>query len=102
MVSFAFAWANAPKRLNQLVPEGWDAVLLVPVIVFLGWFSFAISGYIEVWFFGGDMRLWLTRDMGIDYSQRNSLVIGVAMGIAVIPTIFSITEDAIFSVPKSI
>jgi phosphate transport system permease protein len=28
------------------------------------------------------------------------LVVGIAMGFAVIPTIFSITEDAIFSVPK--
>ncbi|MBK8971804.1 MAG: ABC transporter permease subunit [Hahellaceae bacterium] len=100
VVAFAFAWANAPKPLTQWVPDGWDAVVLIPVIVFLGWISFAISGYLEIWFFGGDMRLWLTRDMGIDYSQRNSLVIGVAMGIAVIPTIFSIAEDAIFSVPK--
>jgi phosphate transport system permease protein len=97
---FAYAWANLPRDLRSLVPDGWDAVLLIPVILVLGWFSFAISGYVEVWFFDGDMRLWLTRDMGIDYSQRNSLVIGVAMGIAVIPCIFSITEDAIFSVPK--
>lgn len=100
IVVFGFLWANMPKSIRLLVPEGWDPILLVPVICLVGWFSFAISGNIEVWFFDGDMRLWLTRDMGIDYSQRNSLVIGVAMGIAVIPTIFSITEDAIFSVPK--
>ena len=38
--------------------------------------------------------------MGIDYEQRNSLIVGFAMGFAVIPTIFSISEDAIFGVPK--
>ena len=38
--------------------------------------------------------------MGIDYDQRNSLVVGLAMGFAVIPTIFSISEDAVYSVPK--
>jgi phosphate transport system permease protein len=38
--------------------------------------------------------------MGIGFDQRNSLVVGMAMGFAVIPTIFSIAEDAIFSVPK--
>ncbi len=38
--------------------------------------------------------------MGIDFDQRNSLVVGIAMGFAVIPTIFSISEDAIFGVPK--
>ena len=38
--------------------------------------------------------------MGIGYDQRNSIVIGIAMGFAVIPTIFSIAEDAVFGVPK--
>ena len=38
--------------------------------------------------------------MGIGFDQRNSLVVGLAMGFAVIPTIFSISEDAVYSVPK--
>jgi phosphate transport system permease protein len=46
------------------------------------------------------MRQWVSRDLGINFDQRNALVVGIAMGFAVIPTIFSITEDAIFSVPK--
>ena len=36
------------------------------------------------------------------YVQRNALVVGIAMGVAVIPTIYSITEDAVFSVPKQL
>jgi phosphate transport system permease protein len=52
-----------------------------------------------VLFFNGDMRQWFT-DVGISYDQRNALVVGIAMGFAVIPTIFSIAEDAIFTVPK--
>jgi phosphate transport system permease protein len=62
--------------------------------------SIELSPILEVSFFGGDMRSWLSNDMGIDFDQRNALVVGAAMGFAVIPTIFSITEDAIFSVPK--
>ena len=46
------------------------------------------------------MRVFLTRDMGINFDQRNSLVVGLAMGFAVIPTIFSIAEDAVFTVPR--
>jgi len=30
------------------------------------------------------------------------MVVGIAMGVAVIPTIYSIAEDAIFSVPKQL
>ena len=54
----------------------------------------------EHFFFAGDMRAWMHNSLGISFDQRNSLVVGLAMGFAVIPTIFSIAEDAIFSVPK--
>ena len=40
--------------------------------------------------------------MCIAYDRRNALIIGLAMGFAVIPNIFSIAEDAIYSVPRSL
>jgi phosphate transport system permease protein len=97
---FGYAWHKMPKHVRLLVPEGWDAALLIPVVAILAWLSFAISAPIEQAFFGGNMRGFITDDLGITYDQRNSIVIGFAMGFAVIPTIFSITEDAIFGVPK--
>ncbi|WP_156497572.1 ABC transporter permease subunit, partial [Oleiphilus sp. HI0043] len=100
LLAFGFIWVNLPDRIRHAVPEGWDPVLLIPVILLASWFSIEISPVLEVAFFGGDMRSWLTNEMGIDFDQRNALVVGAAMGFAVIPTIFSITEDAIFSVPK--
>lgn len=36
------------------------------------------------------------------YDQRNSLVIAVAMGFAVIPTVFSLAEDALSAVPPAL
>lgn len=48
------------------------------------------------------MPNWLSNTLGIKYEQRNSLVVGIAMGFAVTPIIFSIAEDAIFSVPKAL
>lgn len=98
----SFLWTRLPERLRHRVPDGWEALLLVPVLVLIGWLSFALSHPIENLLFNGDMRLWLTHTMGIDFDQRNSLVVGLAMGFAVIPTIFSIAEDAIFNVPKQL
>ncbi|MCV6610275.1 MAG: ABC transporter permease subunit [Amphritea sp.] len=100
VLGFAFIWAQLPKQVRWLVPDGWDAIVLIPVIILAVWFSIAISPALEVAMFDGNMRHWLTNDLGISYDQRNALVIGIAMGFAVIPTIFSITEDAIFAVPK--
>ncbi len=97
---FAFAWHNLPRDLRSRVPDGWEAALLIPVVIGLVWFSFTISLPLENLFFGGDMRKWLHDVLGIGFDQRNSLVVGLAMGFAVIPTIFSIAEDAIFSVPR--
>lgn len=100
IIAFAFAWSGAPKSIRYLIPDGWDAALLVPVIILATYFSFAIAPYLEQMLFGTEMRYWVTSELGIPYDQRNALVVGVAMGFAIIPTIFSITEDAIFAVPK--
>jgi len=66
------------------------------------WLSFQAGHPIEAAFFGGDLPHWLSQEWGIKYEQRNSIVVGIAMGFAVTPTIFSIAEDAIFSVPKTL
>ena len=62
--------------------------------------GFAIATPIEAVVFGGNLQSWMDQELGIGYDQRNALVVGVAMGVAVIPVIFSIAEDAIFTVPK--
>lgn len=97
---FAFAWNQVPVSVRKYIPEGWQPVLLVPVVALIAWLCFSLSGNVEHAFFGGDMRAWITNELGITYDQRNALVVGIAMGFAVIPNIFSIAEDAIFSVPK--
>jgi len=40
--------------------------------------------------------------MGVSFEQRNSLVLGFMMGFAVIPVIFTIAEDSLSNVPKSL
>ncbi len=100
MLLTALIWNYLPERGKSWLPEGWHAILLIPVLLLIGWGAFAVSPLIENAFMHGDSRIWLTHDMGIKFDQRNSLVVGIAMGFAVIPTIFSIAEDAVFSVPK--
>ena len=98
----AWAWSRLPEKVRLAIPDGWEAALLIPVVIAVGLFSLGISGHLENWFFGGDMRLWLSNDLGIPFDQRNALVVGLAMGFAVIPNIYSIAEDAVFSVPRSL
>ena len=98
----SFAWTRLPEEVRFKVPDGWEAALLVPVILISVYLAFLFAVPLEQMFFGGDMRVWITNDMGIPYDQRNAMVVGLAMGFAVIPTIFSIAEDAIFTVPRQL
>jgi phosphate transport system permease protein len=93
-------WHKLPEQITRRVGPGWEAALLIPVIILVIWASISIGHPIEAAFFGGDMPHWVTNELGWTYEQRNALVVGIAMGFAVIPTIFSIAEDAVFSVPK--
>lgn len=97
-----FTWSRLPDSIRLRVPDGWESAILIPVVLLVGWLSLGMSSHLENWFFGGDMRQWITDDLKITYDQRNALVVGLAMGFAVIPNIYSIAEDAIFSVPRGL
>ena len=95
-----FAWSQLSVEKRSMVPDGWAPILLIVPILLGGWLSFEMSRPMEVAFFGGDIRLWLEHSTGLKFDQRNALIIGLAMGFAVIAPIFSIAEDALFAVPR--
>lgn len=99
---FGYLWLRMPRDIRLRVPSGWEAAMIIPVIAVVVWFCFVVAKPLEALIFGGNMQGWMDRTLGIGYDQRNALVVGIAMGIAVIPTIYSIAEDAIFSVPKQL
>lgn len=100
MVGAGFLWSRLPSVIRHTVPDGWQAALLIVPILLVTWLCFAISAPVEAALFGGNMPQWISTELNIPFDQRNAIVVGVAMGFAVIPTIFSIAEDALFEVPK--
>lgn len=92
-------WYVLPKGFTRRFSNGWHALILIPVLIVTIVGVFVLGNQIEAVLFGGDIRTFLA-GYGIGFDQRNALVVGFAMGFAVIPTIFTIAEDAIFSVPK--
>ncbi|HEX4895549.1 MAG TPA: ABC transporter permease subunit [Solimonas sp.] len=99
---FGYLWLRMPRSVRYRVPAGWEAAMLVPIIGLVVWLCFAVAKPIEAVAFGGNLQAWMDHELGIGYDQRNALVVGIAMGVAVIPVIFSIAEDAIFTVPKQL
>src|SRR5688572_27766914 len=93
-------WRTLPAPFRSRFRMGTEVFLLVPVVVLGAWAAFALGGLVEARLLSGDYRGWLLTALGLNYDQRNSLVVGVAMGFAVIPLIFTIAEDSLANVPQ--
>ena len=94
------AWQRAPAALTRRLPVGAEVFLLIPVVTLGVWISIQLGGVLEGWFLHGDYRSFILQAFGLAYDQRNSLVVGIAMGFAVIPIIYTIAEDSLSNVPK--
>lgn len=98
IVAAGFAWHVMPSSIRRHVRPGMELVLLIPIVLAAVQLCLWANDPIEAALFGGDFRAWL---YGMDqrFDQRNCIVVGFAMGFAVIPIIFTISEDAISNVP---
>ncbi len=76
----------APRRLREF---------LKPAIEFLSGFPSVVIGFFAL----VDLATLVQRFFGAEY-RLNAFVGGVALSLAVIPIVFSVTEDALSSIPK--
>lgn len=97
LLLFAALWRGLGENFRKRC-EGWQGLLAAAPLLGLAAIAIDLAPAIESAWFGGDLKAWLFAH-GIDYEQRNALVVGLAMGVAVIPLIFAIAEDAIHAVP---
>ncbi len=98
LFSFAIFWSQLSDKFTRRF-AGWYGLIVTPIIIGTVYSAFGLGPFFEDQFFGGDSKAWFREVLGLSYDQRNALVVGIIMGLAVIPTIFSIAEDAIYSVP---
>lgn len=94
--------SKLPPKARGRIPAGWEAVLLVPIVVAGGALAIWLGAGLERLVLGSDYRHFLLTALGLTYDQRNSLVVGIAMGFAVIPIIFTVAEDSIAAVPPGL
>lgn len=96
----AMLWHQLPQNMRLRIPHGMELTLIIPVVL-LGFFlSTQLGPLFENLLFHGDFKQWVFNVTGQQFEQRNSIVIGFAMGFAVIPIIFTISEDALSNVPQ--
>ncbi|CAM3898112.1 ABC transporter permease subunit [Vreelandella rituensis] len=96
------AWHHLGTRLQRTLPLSWAGLWLVPWFVLMIVLIFWVTPQLEQYLPEGDLRRFLDKQWGIDYATRNAMIVGVAMGFAVIPSIYALAEDALADVPKSL
>lgn len=110
-LAFGWFWSRLPVNRRSWLPGGMEWVMLIPVATAAIWIGWSLGPVVEQWIFYvrdadgqkiADFRLWWPEFTGTSFSQRNSLVLGFMMGFAVIPIIFTISEDALSNVPPSL
>lgn len=103
MVAFgAFLWKLIPKLIKFTPRTGYELIFIFPLILLGAQTALWLGPSFELFVFGGDYRTWLGDFLNEQYDQRNAIVVGFAMGFAVIPIIFTICEDSLSSVPQSL
>jgi phosphate transport system permease protein len=107
-----YSWCRLPITIRNRFENGREWLVVLPFLMLAGWIGWQLGPLLEQWFFVytepasgrriADFRLWWPQVTGTSFEQRNSMVLGFMMGFAVIPVIFTIAEDAISNVPKSL
>jgi phosphate transport system permease protein len=111
-VLVGYVWCRLPIGFRNRFAHGSEWMIVIPFLALAGWTGWSLGPVIESFLFVykdaatgkeiADFRLWWPQAAGVSFEQRNSLVLGFMMGFAVIPVIFTIAEDALSNVPKSL
>ena len=99
VMAAAWVWQYAPAAWVRGAARVGEMYLLGAATLLVACSAYALGPALEELAFDGHFLRWLRQDAGVGYDQRNCLVVGFAMGFAVIPLIFTICEDALSSVP---
>jgi phosphate transport system permease protein len=111
-ILFGILWNHLPRAVQEKLPSGQEWLLLIPLLALTSWGVWQLGPALERWAFVvtdpstgqgvADFRLWWSEATGSTFEQRNSLVVGFMMGFAVIPIIFTISEDSLSAVPQTL
>lgn len=87
---------------NGKAKEGRELLFLLPILALFALITLPLADIVEKFFFEGDIKHWIVSNFSGGYEMRNCLIIGFALGFTVIPILFTMAEDALTSVPRSL
>ncbi|HEX6851272.1 MAG TPA: ABC transporter permease subunit [Candidatus Polarisedimenticolaceae bacterium] len=102
VLAAGLAWSRLPRPWRNRIPTGAEVGVYALALASGAWLAAELAPAFASVAFGGNFQVWLLETTGLRYDQRNAVVVGLAMGFAVIPIIFAIAEDAFSNVPLNL
>ncbi|MCC5790805.1 MAG: ABC transporter permease subunit [Opitutales bacterium] len=111
VIAFGAILANLPIQFRKFIKPGYEFLYFAPFMMLTAYFAWQMGPLFEALFFRvenpetgevvGSFAVWWTETTDYPVRLRNAFVVGIFMGFAIIPTIFTIAEDSMTNVPQS-
>lgn len=111
VIVFGALLANLPIQFRKFIKPGYEFLYFAPFMMLTAYFAWQMGPLFEALVFRvenpetgqviGNFPAWWTEHTDYPVRLRNAFVVGIFMGFAIIPTIFTIAEDSMTNVPQS-
>ncbi|MDT0583234.1 ABC transporter permease subunit [Brumicola blandensis] len=103
LVSSAMLHTKISNLIKDRVGQQWELAFIASGVILLGLFCFSLSDVWRLLLFGTEALA----ESGSNSAQvlnisKTTIVVAIALGVAISPSIYSLAEDALFEVPDSI
>ncbi|MBF7072017.1 ABC transporter permease subunit [Glaciecola sp. MH2013] len=88
------------ELLNDRLEHKWELLFIMLGVTLLGLFCFSLSDLWQLLIFGGSDNL--AAPVQLLSISKTTIVVAIALGVAISPSIYSLAEDALFEVPEGI
>lgn len=94
LIISAFLQKPISRWLSLKWQSGWELIMAIPLVLLVAWLAFLLGADLQDWLWP---QGWFAENQ--TYSSKNALVVALALGVAIVPSIYSLAEDAIYEVP---
>jgi phosphate transport system permease protein len=105
LVTSAILYSKVANLWSDKFDKRWEIVIILLSVILLGVFCFLLSDVWRLLLAAGQEAIGqgiISQNDAILNISKTTIVVAIALGVAISPSIYSLAEDALFEVPESV
>jgi phosphate transport system permease protein len=105
LVTTAILYSKVANLWSDKFDKRWEIVIILLSVILLGVFCFLLSDVWRLLLAVGQEAIGqgvIAKNDAILNISKTTIVVAIALGVAISPSIYSLAEDALFEVPESV